>query len=310
MAPVDAGGYLEFTAIDASGQALWTVERPLACAGFTLTTGPDGLPIAVINDATTTDAALAATTASAYDLRTGELVWGPVEVPGPHQGPGLVYAAPSAEAMGAGGPRVALSPVTGEIMADEAGSDWDVVAENHGTVLLSNGSSLRALDASGAQLWESDLPTGLTRAQAAASSTSIGAGVQALRGDNDSLTVLDLASGIVLAEGATSAAVDASTGTLIVTDPTSTTGVNIASGEVQWSTQSTAHTFVVTAGGAMAYVRDGDAIRVQNTITGDIMPGYPESLSGIIAVPLVMTGTGAAAYPHEDRVLLATEPSQ
>lgn len=308
MAPVDAGGYLEFTAIDASGQALWALERPLACAGFTLTTGPGDLPIAVINDAATTDTALAATTASAYDLRTGELVWGPVEVPGPHQGPGLIYAAPS-PAMGESGPRVALSPVTGEIVADEANSDWSVIAENHGTVLLSDGTNLRAQSADGIQLWESALPDGLATA-VAAGSTSIGAGVQALRAEDGTLTILDLASGAVLVEHATSAAVDQSIGMLIATNATETFAVSIETGETQWSTPSSAAAQVVTAGGAMAYVRDRDAIRVQNTITGDVTPGYPESLSGVIGVPLIMTGTGTAAYPHGKRVLLATEPAQ
>ena len=308
MAPVEVDGHLEFTAIDADGTALWAVERPLACAGFTLTTGPDG-PIAVINDAHTTDTAIAATSASAYDLRTGELVWGPVDVPGPHQGPGLVYAAPSEVAMGASGPRVALSSMTGETLADEADSGWSVVAENHATVLLSDGTALRALGADGSELWESALPAGLTSALAP-SSTPIGAGVHALRGDDDSLTVINLETGTVLAQSVTSAAVDASTGTLIATDPISTMGVNIASGDIQWSTQSTAHTYVVTAGGAMAYVRDGEAIRVQNAITGDITPGYAESQSGVIAVPVVMTGTGTAAFAYEGRVLLATEPAR
>lgn len=307
MAPMEVDGYLEFTAIAADGTALWTVERPLACAGFTLTTGPDG-PIAVINDARTTDSAIAATSATAYDLRTGDVVWGPVNVPGPHQGPGLVYATPSEAAMGASGPRVALSSMTGEILADESDSDWSVVAENHGTVLLSDGLSLRAIDADGSELWQTAIPDGLTSALAP-SSVSMGAGVQSLRGDDDTLTLIGLETGTVLAQAAASAAIDESTGTLIVTDPTSTMGVNIASGEVQWSTQSTGHTRVVTAGGAMAYIRDGEAIRVQNAITGDITPGYPESQSGVIAVPVVMTGTGAAAYPHENQVLLATESS-
>lgn len=309
MAPVDAGGYLEFTAIDATGQALWAVERPLACAGFTLTTGPNGLPIAVINDAATTDTAVAATTASAYDLRTGELVWGPVDVPGPHQGPGLIYAAPSAAAMGESGPRVALSPSTGETIADETDSDWSVVAENHGTVLLSDGTNLHAQGPDGTELWEIPLPHGLTSAVAAAS-TSIGAGVQALRSEEGLVSVLSLATGAVLAEGATSVALDAAIGMLIATNATETFANSIETGETQWSTPSSAGAQVVTAGGAMAYVRDGDAIRVQNTITGDITPGYPESLSGVIAVPLIMTGTGTAAYPHADRVLLATEPAQ
>lgn len=307
MAPVEVDGHLEFTAIAADGTALWTVERPLACAGFTLTTGPDG-PIAVINDARTTDTSLASTSATAYDLHTGDLVWGPVDVPGPHQGPGLVYAAPSEAAMGAGGPRVALSAKTGEVVADEADSEWAVVAENHGTVLLSDGLSLRALDAHGSELWQTALPDGLTSALAP-SSTSLGTGVQSLRGDDDTLTLVDLETGGVLAHAVKSAALDASIGTLLVTDTTGTQAIALANNEVQWRTQSTAHTRVMSAGGAMAYVRDGEAIRVHNSITGEITPGYPESQSGVIAVPVVMTGTGAAAYPHERGVLLAPESS-
>src|SRR5699024_11035203 len=78
------------------------------------------------------------TTASAYDLATGERLWGPVDVPGTVQGPGLVFgeSAP-ASTMGDTGARLALDPATGEVAADEAtDTDVTIVGEYDGTVLL------------------------------------------------------------------------------------------------------------------------------------------------------------------------------
>src|SRR5690606_134129 len=84
------GQALTFTAVDEEGTILWTAQRPLSSSDFTLTTDADGRALAVLTDVATTDDALAGTPATAYDLHTGEEVWGPVTVPGPHYGPGVV----------------------------------------------------------------------------------------------------------------------------------------------------------------------------------------------------------------------------
>lgn len=96
------------TAVSAEGTVLWTEERPLLCSAFVVTTSDDG-PLAILMDITAGDTTMSETTVSAYDLRTGAERWGPVDVPGPHVGPGLVFAAPPPEARGSNGPRIALT---------------------------------------------------------------------------------------------------------------------------------------------------------------------------------------------------------
>lgn len=94
--------------MSAEGTVLWTEERPLLCSAFVVTTSDDG-PLAILMDITAGDTTMSETTVSAYDLRTGAERWGPVDVPGPHVGPGLVFAAPPPEARGSNGPRIALT---------------------------------------------------------------------------------------------------------------------------------------------------------------------------------------------------------
>lgn len=100
LAAGERDGVLEFTAVDVHGEVLWAAQRPASCTGLAATTDAHGRALAILGDLETTADALAATTATAYDLTTGEHVWGPVEVPGPYQGPGLVFAAPPEGFMG------------------------------------------------------------------------------------------------------------------------------------------------------------------------------------------------------------------
>src|SRR5699024_8809422 len=77
------------------------------------------------------------TVVNAYELNTGESHWGPVPVPGPHTGPGTVFAAPPDQGMGDSGAKVLLDPATGDVLVDEAEqSEIIVLGEFHGTVLL------------------------------------------------------------------------------------------------------------------------------------------------------------------------------
>lgn len=113
-------GDLIFVAVDRSGDVLWTRNRPASCSGFAITRDASGRALAVLTDVDTTDDALAGITASAYELLTGDHVWGPIEVPGPHQGPGLVFAAPPEDFMGTAGVRTALDPSTGGVAAEDS----------------------------------------------------------------------------------------------------------------------------------------------------------------------------------------------
>jgi len=134
---------LEFTATDENGAVLWSVDRPLSCSGFALSTTSAGQHIVVLTDTETSYAEIKST-ASAYDLHTGDPVWGPVEVNGPYQGPGLVFAQPPKDFMGELGPRIALDPDSGEISAAEEHDAQQVLGEYDGTVLLANETEITA----------------------------------------------------------------------------------------------------------------------------------------------------------------------
>ncbi|MFW2513519.1 PQQ-binding-like beta-propeller repeat protein [Demequina sp. SO4-13] len=308
LAPIETGGHLSFTAVNSEGTALWAAERPLACAGFTLAQRQDGVPLAVLNDSAPTDDAIAQTTATAYDLRTGARVWGPVDVPGPYQGPGLVYASPPPEAMGATGPRVALDSATGEVVVDESDGAARVVAERHGIVVTHDGASVRGTDATGAVAWETELPVGADQAQATPG-TALAGTMLLLSTGADRSAVIDLATGEAVATDVTSAAFDEATGLLIATDGDRAWATDAATGDATWEIEASPEARIESAGGAQVYLRDGDSVWVHNSLTGAAMPGYKAELAGAITVPLAIASSGAATLEHEGGVFLATTPT-
>ena len=152
LATPDGDEALRYIATHSAGTLLWQAERPPTCTGFALSRA-DGNAIEVLTDVSSSAESLSQTMASAYDLVIGEQVWGPVEVPGPRQGPGLVFAAPaSASAMGSTGPRVVLDPASGEVLLDESEDPrTTVVGEYDGVVLAARDGALHARDAASAQ---------------------------------------------------------------------------------------------------------------------------------------------------------------
>src|SRR5699024_2008108 len=156
LRPVDDTA-LELTAVDASGTVLWTARRPLACTGFALADVGDRITVVLTDLEPGRDTAIT-TTATAYDLATGEELWGPVDVPGGHVGPGLVYSEVPTATMGTTGPRVALDPATGAVFADERDFDGSVVGEYDGIVLLEiSGDLIARRSANAEELWR--MPT-------------------------------------------------------------------------------------------------------------------------------------------------------
>src|SRR5699024_10525004 len=136
---LSAGGddsVLTFRAVDDTGTIRWEAQRPISCSGFTLTSD-DEQRYAVLADIDSEAQDLGDTVVNAYELDTGESHWGPVPVPGPHTGPGTVFAAPPDQGMGDSGAKVLLDPATGDVLVDEAEqSEIIVLGEFHGTVLL------------------------------------------------------------------------------------------------------------------------------------------------------------------------------
>ena len=168
----DGEDRLRFTALDQDGTALWSAQRPLSCTGFALSRDADGRAVAVLTDRAADGGADPMTTATGYDLRTAETLWGPVAVPGPLVAPGLIFsAAPESD----DGARIALSAGTGEVLlTDDALDEGRLLAEHSGLVLHTEGAELVARDSGdgadgadgadgtdGSDRWRLDLPEGV-----------------------------------------------------------------------------------------------------------------------------------------------------
>src|SRR5699024_6951654 len=276
--------------------------RPLACAGFVVTRDADGRDLAVLTDAETSDDDLSVTTASAYDLGSGEPVWGPVEVPGPHTGPGLVFEAPPEGFMGDGGEAAVLDPTTGEPLEGDGG----VIGEFDGTVLRTAGVEVIAETGSGAEwtspLSELDADPSTLEAHAAAEAAD---GLALLDTGDGVGPLLDLASGDVLARDVHDAARDPSSGTTALLDGDGLTVLDDA-GEEQLSMSVRAGTTVEAVVGSLVYLRDGDTVRVHNGMTGSLAQAYAQDGTGAVAVPGLVTEKGTGTLDAGARTVLAT----
>ncbi len=268
---------LRFSATASDGTVLWTTERPLSCTGFALTSDGDRA-LAVLADLTPGTRSVAVTTASAYDLITGEQVWGPVEVPGPHVGPGLVFAEqiPEGGAMGASGPRVALDPATGAVAATEEDLGGDrLVGEHHGTLLVATSDELVARDATdGDDRWRlplTDLGVSGTSPVQAAPDTTPGDGMMFV-GDREGYALLDL-TGRRVARGALDTATDPSTGVHVTVDHDLLRGYD-TEGDLRWEHPIERGTRIASAGSGVVYLREGGRILTRDTSAGERVEVY------------------------------------
>ena len=307
LAPGDTGGLLTFTAVDTEGTTLWQAERPVSCSGFTIT--HDGeRPLAVLSDIDPDGEAFGGTTVTAYDLHTGEEFWGPVEVPGSHQGPGTVFAAPPEEQLGDLGPQVVLDPGTGTIIADERTDDSvSVVGEYHGTILLADATHLHA-HRHGAETpqWSLPLENHGWEAEALHSWDTTGpeSGRAALVGEEpDQRVLIDLETGEPMAEGVRDASYEPTSGTWI------TLGEELsgygAADEQLFSNSEAESLQLEGVGGVMVYLRTEEGqLQAHNAVSGDIAEAYDPAGEGPLAVPLYVSETGVGVVRSSDGVLL------
>ncbi|WP_293695027.1 PQQ-binding-like beta-propeller repeat protein [uncultured Agrococcus sp.] len=298
---------LEFTAVDEFGEVLWTAERPLSCSGFTLTVDAEGRSLAILTDLTSSSTAVAQTTASAYDLHTGERVWGPVDVPGPYRGPGAVFAYAPKSVMGESGPRLALDPTTGETAYDEETGRATVVGEYSGTLLVAEDRELIATDANGEELWRSE---GAERWVPSVPGTYEHArldGRYALVATaSGGASLIELATGEIKGEGLRDAAFDIASGTLVMHGGSGLTAVD-ADGNELWQMTVGEDVEIAGLGDVFLYLLEGGSLRVHNVITGAHAQAYPEG-DGRIVYPVAVTDSGAALLLDGGAYLLATAP--
>lgn len=164
--PTDEQSDVSVIGVDPSGSTRWTVRTNPSCIGYGVTE-VDGHMAAVVlaSDADNRNGKVASvTTANAYDVTDGTRLWGPAPVPGPLQGPGLIFGEVEATVVGGdSGPKQMLAASTGEPV--EPPTDGAVpVYEHHGVGLFGHDGVLTAVDtASGRALWSSgeiDAPSG------------------------------------------------------------------------------------------------------------------------------------------------------
>lgn len=131
---------LTVAGVDRAGTTRWEVKTNPACAGFGITRDGDRLlAVVLFSDAHAEGGKLATrTTASAFDVHTGQQAWGPVEVSGSLRGPGLTFGESRGE-------RMVLSARDGRVVA-RAGREVVPRYEHHGTALIENRGRLEAVD--------------------------------------------------------------------------------------------------------------------------------------------------------------------
>ncbi len=303
-------GVLEFSAVTVDGELLWSTQRPATCSGFTLSRVGE-TPLVILTDVESNSEALAQVTASAYDLRSGELRWGPVPVDGPWQGPGTVFAeAAPASAMGEVGPRQVLDPATGEEL--ETG-DAAVVGEFDGTILTIADGPGGTLTATGGNVWDTPIGELTTDPPAEPGDVTQLPGVSNPPGyallsvdASPEAAIVDLTDGEVLSTSATSATWDPAAEILIATEPAMLAGYS-AHGPA-WNRGLAEGLTISASGGVLTYLRSDTSVQVVNAVTGEDAVGYdPKATS--YAVPALITATGAAVFRFDSLVLVGTHSS-
>lgn len=305
LSAADDDDVLTFRAVDATGTILWEAERPLSCTGFTLSSADDS-SYAVLTDIEGEEDSFGHTVANAYDFHTGEPFWGPVEVPGPHQGPGTVFAAPPGEAMGETGPKVVLDPATGEVLLDEnENSDVQILGEFHGTILVAHDAEVQAYDSAdlaemGLQaepLWSID-PTDqdwdvqeLT-ATLPVTTANPRSGAVLIGTDDTNRALIDLQDGDAVATQIADAGQDPSSQTW-VTVGEALAGYDAQGQQLYEAPQTDLE--LVGVGGALAYMKNAEGdMQAHNVVTGDIGRAYDTEATGKVAIPTAISprGTG------------------
>lgn len=304
--------------VDSAGTVLWQARRPVTCTGFTLSRAGEA-PIAVLTDVSGSPGGVSETTATAYDLATGRQVWGPVDVPGPHQGPGLVFAAPTPEsAMGDTGPRVMLDPATGDVAHDERADPLTSIVGEYDGVLLTARDGVLTAQASPAAAPRWTLPLGPAAERPGAPDglipmpgtdpprgTALVAPAEPGGAVGATGTLVDLSTGGVVASDVRDARRDPVTGVWVVLGLQALSGYR--SDGPLWQHPVPASTTMAGTGGVLAFLRVGDAVQAVNALTGDVAVAYENNPDGAFAVPDVISSTGAAVVAASGGYALITD---
>lgn len=301
--------HLTYTAVAQDGTLLWEADRPRSCTGFTFTRGAGNRALAVLADAAPARDAIAQVTLTAYDLRTAERVWGPVEAPGAQAAVGLVVAEPTDQPMGAGGPRTALSARDGKLAAKETDLDGGrILAEHLGTILTLQGTQLVATDSGGKRLWRHGLPGGWDTQRVEVSGTiDTVSPLAALSDQKRPGIILDLARGTEIATGASAVARDEVNEVIVAGEGKALRGLG-PDGEELWRHEDREELDLISAGERLAYAvrRDEGTLVVIETEHGRMVQPYDADSDAPLAMPVVFSADAAAGVQAGSRQCLVT----
>lgn len=292
----DASGMVPLIAVDSAGTLLWRAEVPQHADIDLSRTGESALVVMTVPTET------GGWAASAFELRSGQLAWGPVAAPGAPADPGLLVATPEGLA--------AIDPASGATTS-RRGSEV-VLAERDGTVVSQLGGDLTATRDGGA-VWTAStaslsLPDGAMLAVVPGSTSPDGTLVLGAADHSAPRTgtLVDLADGTPISTEVSGAQPD------IILDALITAGDEALSaldddGSVLWTREVPAGARLAAVDGVLAYLRVGDEVLVVNTATGADAVAYDEAGSGGLAVPAVVAQSGAVALNTGTWVLLPAD---
>lgn len=306
---------LDFLAVDSQGEIAWSAQRPRVCSGFLVTAAEDG-PVAVLMDQASPSGGSLTTTATGYDLVTGNERWGPVETPGPLLGNGLVFAGPPKDFIGAGGSRTALDPATGNTLAvEDDGTSDDAVKDGSAQVIAllgdhlvrSQGTSIIGEDLHGHRLWTRESADfGMSVSQARETPWEPIGTSHAIVGEADSEAriLLDLDSGATVASDIEDAGFDSSSNTL-VTIGSDLRGLD-DDGTKRWSTPLSDEAEVAAVGAGLIVFDSGTGSR--SARDGSLVKNDPAALKATeqFGPPHHISKTGAALIGDPQSPLLVT----
>lgn len=302
----DSGETLRFTAVDEDGTALWSAQRPHGQAGVALSRTAEGRDIAVLTAPAPDQAS--GLTATCYDLSTAERLWGPLEVPGPLHGPGLLCVSPA-------GRRAVLSAGTGDVLLREEDlEDGSLLAEHLGTVLLTEGDQLVAR--SGEELperWRLPLPDGADPSAAQIlGRIETTTGLAVLGEGQGAGILLDLAEGRIITDGVRAAAHDHGLDVTVVADGSTVRGLD-RDGQERWRHQDPEDLVFLTAGERLSYAQrpqEGTLV-VLDTSQGLLVNPFDADRTGPLAVPELFSAAAATSvYVEQKRYLVTTTLDQ
>ncbi|GAB2563981.1 PQQ-binding-like beta-propeller repeat protein [Leucobacter ruminantium] len=313
-------GTIDVVAVDASGAILWELEGPPAvlCSGTLIhtTRTAEGQAIVVVTDVE--EDALATPTLTAYDITSGEPVWGPVDIPGFRRGPGLVYEDAQHLDQGTAVAKVALDSATGDVIARGSElSDRHIVGEASGTLITVTNTALEGSvledDGPSSTVWSIPLAERRWNAEDIANRShpdDLGDEYVAIPSGQGVADIIRIDTGEAVLTGAQQVSYDPQSGALVAATGNRVFGVH--PGEEPWSYEADEDVLLMGAGDGLGYAQGAGDLIALDLRTGE--PKTPRFVAGADRadaplIPRSVSSTGAAVVEDLETRYFVAAPS-